>query len=1158
MFRQNITVELNQKSNNQNKNQNPLTDFYFANTYPDEERKARSMQNNVHFDLKPFEAYIRTSINHIGKSTSEGADVVNADRQEEKYLEAQFSVIKPHLSGAVFTVEKPQNLYSLTADKDFDTESFEISGRKGIICTYKDKRDIFNGTCFVKADGIVEGKFNLYDNDSHSETSTNCTISKIDYADISSYHIEGVKIESVEESETELKISTNSDIAKLESIEICGIKISVKSKESSKKVLITGNGVKICKINDDYYSVIPAIKNGGKIPLFINGKPLKYDVLKLSDFPESELKELFGTNDISVQNGRIIYFGDEENKVSFGKLNFLVKTEKRAFRKMIRDKKGKTVGTVIEVLTDSNSISDLESNTDVFFKETTERLTDSLPYRQGKSRSFKIGRTDENLNLLEIAEETKNGLAKIEDLPKHLYAVPNDWQLKKQQNAISKLTQMPCIEHAGLLELFERTKDERGRPVRNWGYFSPASVEKWYLLTEDSYDGCSEQREFVQKALATPDFAFLDGPPGSGKTTCLLELIAQLVLQGKKVLLTASTNAAVDNILERLSKLPQDIQNKILAVRIGNEGSISETVKEYTLSDVPNEYHEEIIMRANVVCGTIFGILKHPAFNLNDKHQPVRPLYDYLIIDEASKTTFQDFLIPALYSKRWVLSGDIKQLTPYVEQDTIQSSLEEMPEFDRNMQRVQTFMCLFKDNRISQKNMRFYIVLSPDQIRSAEELVTDSNLLCGIISKNESKNPYCASIDEIKKAAQKSVILYGAKLLFIENTVLNEVKYFLPSDFVPAYDIENDENFGNVFLAALTHHYFSKNHPQIELGLNRDKRSYKNYKEITEFWTRTIKEHSWSQELTWRLCRIQELFLEADKNKTVERYEREIEERMPSSPDRKEKVEAYCNVLTGIALPSILQLLQKGLDEKVRKNFKTTTLNEGFDDSNFEPRHTMLTFQHRMHPSISEFSAQSIYNGKALRDGSEMEDVRNWNCPVFGSNHDIWFDTVKKMQDGRDCNNENQIEVNIIKEKIRQFIKWTKENPNEKDTKGLWSVACLTYYKKQERNLKIAVRDLFNENREKSHYESKENHIEVFIYTVDKFQGREADVVFLSFIKNGKAGLGFMDSPNRLNVALTRARFQRVIVGNRNYFRNTRKSELLNRLSENAKVEVVK
>lgn len=37
-------------------------------------------------------------------------------------------------------------------------------------------------------------------------------------------------------------------------------------------------------------------------------------------------------------------------------------------------------------------------------------------------------------------------------------------------------------------------------------------------------------------------------------------------------------------------------------------------------------------------------------------------------------------------------------------------------------------------------------------------------------------------------------------------------------------------------------------------------------------------------------------------------------------------------------------------------------------------------------------------------------------------------------------------------------------------------------------------------------------------------------------VKSGEVGLGFMDSPNRLNVALTRAKFQRVIVGDRDYF----------------------
>lgn len=84
-----------------------------------------------------------------------------------------------------------------------------------------------------------------------------------------------------------------------------------------------------------------------------------------------------------------------------------------------------------------------------------------------------------------------------------------------------------------------------------------------------------------------------------------------------------------------------------------------------------------------------------------------------------------------------------------------------------------------------------------------------------------------------------------------------------------------------------------------------------------------------------------------------------------------------------------------------------------------------------------------------------------------------------------------------------------------------------------------------------SFYEVKESNAEIMIYTVDKFQGKEADVVFLSMVKANEATLGFMDSPNRLNVALTRARYQMVVVGNKKYFTGNRcRSQLLKTLAE--------
>ena len=61
----------------------------------------------------------------------------------------------------------------------------------------------------------------------------------------------------------------------------------------------------------------------------------------------------------------------------------------------------------------------------------------------------------------------------------------------------------------------------------------------------------------------------------------------------------------------------------------------------------------------------------------------------------------------------------------------------------------------------------------------------------------------------------------------------------------------------------------------------------------------------------------------------------------------------------------------------------------------------------------------------------------------------------------------------------------------------------------------------------------------VTLSTVDRFQGHEADLVLISFVKTNGA-VGFLNSPNRLNVALTRARYQVVLIGDQPGFRSKR------------------
>eukprot|EP00002_Diphylleia_rotans_P015855 TRINITY_DN3072_c0_g1_i1.p1 TRINITY_DN3072_c0_g1~~TRINITY_DN3072_c0_g1_i1.p1 ORF type:complete len:628 (-),score=98.46 TRINITY_DN3072_c0_g1_i1:312-2195(-) len=51
--------------------------------------------------------------------------------------------------------------------------------------------------------------------------------------------------------------------------------------------------------------------------------------------------------------------------------------------------------------------------------------------------------------------------------------------------------------------------------------------------------------------------------------------------------------------------------------------------------------------------------------------------------------------------------------------------------------------------------------------------------------------------------------------------------------------------------------------------------------------------------------------------------------------------------------------------------------------------------------------------------------------------------------------------------------------------------------------------------------------------TVDSYQGREMDIVLLSFVRANEGGdIGFLEKPNRLNVAMTRAKFVMLMVGN--------------------------
>ncbi len=85
------------------------------------------------------------------------------------------------------------------------------------------------------------------------------------------------------------------------------------------------------------------------------------------------------------------------------------------------------------------------------------------------------------------------------------------------------------------------------------------------------------QRLAVEKALGSRIF-LIHGPPGTGKTRTLAEIIVQLVRSNKRVAVSADSNAAVDNILEIL------ISRGVNAVRIGHPSRVEKNLINHTLS----------------------------------------------------------------------------------------------------------------------------------------------------------------------------------------------------------------------------------------------------------------------------------------------------------------------------------------------------------------------------------------------------------------------------------------------------------------------------------------------------------------------------------------------------------------------------------------------
>lgn len=729
-----------------------------------------------------------------------------------------------------------------------------------------------------------------------------------------------------------------------------------------------------------------------------------------------------------------------------------------------------------------------------------------------------------------------------------------------QRRALRQLAEAPLPHHRGLLRLCEDPDRVRWPPVE-----PPQTADlRWRFLTDPTRSGTDEQREFVQKALGTPDFAFLEGPPGSGKTTAICEIAHQFIERGQRVLLCASTHVAIDNVLERLL----DAGSSVDAVRVGRLERVDDRVQSTQLdarakelvdrwksqpsmkrlgdAELARMAERTVIMAANLTCGTTMGIAGHPLFRGRDAdlqawERPIStmPHWDVLIVDEASKTLVPEFLVPALMARRWIIVGDVRQLPPFADRSGIVANLRELvddrelPVFTPDLQRA----CLLRHSllraSVRRTGVRWLVVERPSVLDAlCRELVAQPPPDLGVVRVASAPSEPLAPVvtltpTDLKSRPTSALHLAAANWVLVPDDLLRSVAPALPSDLASTRELvrRGDTGLERSHPSFLRHAWWLNVRGRLSNPF-RDRGSRIDTLEQLEAHLREFLErHDLAQELAWRLTRLHELRRSRSDRERV-RLRDDVRELQPRSVDITESIDE----IQDIGLPSVIEVLQDGIgtDRTHRKSGLTVGLGVGRSPA-FQARFASLSYQHRMHPEIAQFPRDTFYQGQALLDANTIS-IRDQHAPWdFGSfrSRFAWADVR-----GRESQNENADEVRAMKGLALELVEWARRRGPPSD-RPFWEVACLAFYVRQERSISEMLRQLTGDSR-RTRFKSQEAPLEFVCATVDRFQGREADLVMLS-MRNTRR-VGFLDSPNRLNVALTRARQQLVVFGDAEYF----------------------
>ncbi|MDR0686327.1 MAG: AAA family ATPase, partial [Dysgonamonadaceae bacterium] len=217
--------------------------------------------------------------------------------------------------------------------------------------------------------------------------------------------------------------------------------------------------------------------------------------------------------------------------------------------------------------------------------------------------------------------------------------------------------------------------------------------------------------------------------------------------------------------------------------------------------------------------------------------------------------------------------------------------------------------------------------------------------------------------------------------------------------------------------------------------------------------------------------------------------------------------------------PELLDVGLKNLSDSLFDRIYRQLKHHGAND-----QFTLLTKQGRMHPDIARFPSEKFYGGKLLPVGLPHQKDNSITARVQ------FFNVVPDASDASD--KANLAEALLVKALCVSFAEKCRDQNTQFDPSA---VGIITPY----RNQIALIRKLLNET-------SINSPDKILVDTVERFQGSQRDIIIYSFCVKTQEQLSALPNNSeetgrivdrKLNVAITRARRQLLIVGNRELLR---------------------